>query len=234
MIPDKNLFIVSSCLIPTIGQIEINDRVNQTKQTFESIRKIPNNIIIFADVSTTSISTETLSLFDGLYDMHFDLSKNTDIMNLSLSGKKSHAETLLLLNVISQFKNNLGLMKLLFSVKRVFKLSGRYQLTEEFDIDSYNDCFGKYVFKKRISSWLPEDVKNRFNSTDLLTTRLFSFCPSLIDNYMQVLVDNFRYLDMGFDTEHAHFLNISKEYLTEYDTIGVKGVIASNKEIIKE
>ena len=234
MIPDKNLFIVSSCLIPKIGQISIEDRITQTKETFESIRKIPNSVIIFADASVEKIPENVMRSFDGLYDIYFDLSNNNDIKNLSLSGQKSQAETLLLLTVISQFKSNFDIMRLMHSVKRIFKISGRYKLSEQFDIDSYNDCFGKYVFKTRIKSWMSNSILTQFNSTDLLTTRLYSFCPSLIDDYINVLINNFQYLGMGFDTEHAHFLNINKKYLNEHNIVGIEGIIASNLEIIKE
>ena len=30
---------------------------------------------------------------------------------------------------------------------------------------------------------------------------------------IKVLINNFQYLSMGFDTEHAHFLNINEKYL---------------------
>lgn len=234
MIPYKNLFIVSSCLYPTIGAIGSEDRIIQTIETFKSIRKVPNSIIIFADASTKPIPNYVLSSFYGLYDILFDLSKNEDIKNLSISGQKSQAETLLLLNTISQFKSNFDIMKVMSSVKRIFKISGRYHLTDDFDINSYDNCFGKYVFRKRIPSWMSKDVQNQYNSTDLLVTRLFSFCPSLIDDYIQVLINNFQYLSMGFDTEHAHFLNVNKKYLVELDKIGVGGIIASNNETVRE
>lgn len=233
MIPDKNLFIVSSCLYPSIGIVEREKRIQQTIETFKSIRKIPNSVIIFADASVDTIPKEVMILFDGLYDIFFDLSKNTDIRNLSLAGQKSQAETLLLLNTISQFKSNFGIMKMMSSVKRIFKVSGRYFLTDDFDLENHNS-FGKYVFNKRIKSWMPEHIKKQFNSTDLLTTRLFSFCPSLIDDYIQVLINNFQYLSMGFDTEHAHFLNINKQYLLEISPVGVGGIIASNGDTIRE
>lgn len=234
MIPNKNLFIVSSCLIPTIGNVSIDDRISQTRETFLSIRNVPNSLILFADASTSEISIDVLRSFNGLYDFYFDLSKDSEIKNLSVKGMKSHAETLLLLNTVSQFKSNIQLMKILQSVNRIFKISGRYKLTENFDISKYENCFGKYVFKKRIESWLPNNIQINIGSTNLLTTRLFSFCPSLIDNYLNVLINNFQYLNAGLDTEHAHFLNINKNYLKEFEVIGVGGIIASNKEVINE
>lgn len=234
MIPNKNLFIVSSCLYPVIGNINDGDRLSQTIETFRSIKEIPNSVIIFADASVKPIPQDVLSSLREFYDFYFNLSRVKDISELSSSGMKSQAETLLLLNTISQFKSNFEVMKILSSVRRIYKLSGRYKLTEDFDPKSYDNLFGKYVFKKRISSWVPKDIQNRFNSTDLLVTRLFSFCPSLIDNYIQVLINNFNYLNMGFDTEHAHYLNIDSKYLVEFDTIGVEGIIASNLENIRE
>lgn len=233
MIPNKNLFIVSSCLYSSIGIVEREKRIQQTIETFKSIRKIPNSVIIFADASVDALPKEVMILFDGLYDIFFDLSKNTDIRNLSLTGQKSQAETLLLLNTISQFKSNFDIMKIMSSVKRIFKISGRYSLTEDFDVEDHN-IFGKYIFNKRIKSWMPEHVQKQFNSTHLLTTRLFSFCPSLIDDYIQVLIHNFQYLSMGFDTEHAHFINIPKDKLIELERIHCAGTIASTGQFIRE
>ena len=38
-------------------------------------------------------------------------------------------------------------------------------------------------------------------------------------------------VDMGFDTEHAHFANIPKEYLVEFDKVHCWGWLAGNGQI---
>jgi len=69
MIPDKNLFIVSSSLKPKIGIFDNSTRINQTLETFKSIKRVPNSIILFADSSSDSITQEDLKPFEGYIDI---------------------------------------------------------------------------------------------------------------------------------------------------------------------
>jgi len=227
MIPDKNLFIVSSSLKPKIGIFDNSTRINQTLETFKSIKRVPNSIILFADSSSDSITQEDLKPFEGYIDIFLNIGPT----EFGDKGLKSQAETVLLLNTLYQFKQNIELMKLFHSVKRIFKLSGRYKLQETFNINDYEGLFGKYVFRKRISSWLPKEIQNASGATDLLITRLFSFCPSLLDDYLITLQKNFELLNKGIDTEHAHFVNINKGHLIEFDKIHCEGYVASTGEL---
>ena len=101
-----------------------------------------------------------------------------------------------------------------------------FRSKEQFDITEYDNLFGKFVFKKRIPTWMhtPE-------ISDLLITRMFSFCPSLIDTYLTVIQDNIPLIQRGFDTEHAHFANIPKQHLVEFDKIHCWGWLAGNGQI---
>jgi hypothetical protein len=112
---------------------------------------------------------------------------------------------------------------LLKDVKRIFKFSARSELEDTFDIKEYDNLFGKYVFKKAIPSWM--------NSTDsLFITRLFSFCPSLVDDYLQVIQKNMPLLNR-MDTEHAHWVNIPNQHLVEFGKIHCWGWLAGNGQI---
>ena len=67
MIPDKNLFIVTSSLKPAIGAFNDDDRFAQTISTLESVREVvPDAIIVFADVSIRPISQTEKDVISGL------------------------------------------------------------------------------------------------------------------------------------------------------------------------
>jgi hypothetical protein len=225
IVPNTPLFIVTSSLKPSIGVFDDQQRFFQTINTFDSIRKkCPNSNILFVDASTREISINDLNIISNNVDyfIKFDEKNNKDIIELSRMGMKSQAETLMLYTVMAQLKVNPTLQKLIYSTSRIFKMSGRMELNDGFNIKSYNDTFGKYVFRKRLPSWM-----NKPRISDyLFTTRLFSLCPSLIDNYMEVLRKNFELLNY-VDTEHAHFKNIPEEYLVEFHTVYCKGQVAS-------
>lgn len=221
IIPDKNLFIVTSALKPTIGKFKFDERFEQTINTLKSIRnKVPDAIIILADVSVYSNTEEEISEIQKYNVLHFNLSNEPTVKELSEKGMKSQAETVLLFNVMVALKRDPNLQKILYSVKRIFKMTGRGELEDDFDITDYDNLFGKYVFKKRIPSWMSN------GPSDLLVTRLFSFCPSLLDNYISVLQQNFPLLS-SMDTEHAHFVNIPKPYLVEFEKVHMKCMVAS-------
>jgi hypothetical protein len=74
-------------------------------------------------------------------------------------------------------------------------------------------------------TWLQGETAETF--TNLLITRFFSLCPSLIDDYITVCQRNIGVIiDAGVDTEHAHFFNINPDYLVELDIIHCQGIMA--------
>jgi hypothetical protein len=221
MIPDKHLFIITSCLKPNSGAFSDEQRFSQTIATLKSVRqKVPEAIIVFADVSLRTVSDLERETIAGLCNAYIDLSEQPDVRNLSINNQKSTAENILLFYTIQTLKQN----NLLKNVKRIFKFSARSELEDSFDITKYDNLFGKYVFKKAISTWMSNGTEKLF------ITRMFSFCTSLVDNYLSVVQKNVLLTDR-IDTEHAHWVNIPKEHLVEFDKIHCWGWLAGNGQI---
>jgi hypothetical protein len=149
-----------------------------------------------------------------------------DVYAMASSGRKSEAEIIMMFNTLLQIKQS----KSIHEIKRIFKYSARTILENDFDINEYDNLFGKYVFKKSIPSWMSPERK--INITDhLYITRMFSFCPSLIDNYLQTLqpiLNNV--ITHGIDTEHSHYLCLDKRYVVEFDRIKCAGIVAGSGE----
>ena len=223
MIPNKNLFIITSSIKPNMGIYNDDDRFAQTIATLKSVRKIlPEAMIVFSDVSlrhVTDLEKEAISSFCNVY---IDASLHPEIKALSENCMKSQAENYLMFLTLHTLKQN----NLLKDVKRIFKFSARSELEDTFDIKEYDNLFGKYVFKKAISTW----NNNQFYPSHLFITRLFSFCTSLVDNYINVIHKNLQIIGQ-IDTEHSHWVNIPKEYLVEFDKIHCWGWLAGNGQI---
>lgn len=226
IIPNLHLFIVTSALNPNMGVVNREDRLNQTIEGLESLReRFPEAIVILAEGSPEKVEQDKIKQFEHLVNFVADFSGDKDIAQFAAIGRKSEAENVLMLKVLMLLRNEPGMMRIMHSVKRVYKLSGRTITNKGFDIIDH-DHFGKYVFKTRIPTWLAGDAAGVF--TDLLITRLFSFCPSLIDDYMNMCRRNIGVIrDTGVDTEHAHFFNMNPDLLIELDTIHCQGVMAS-------
>jgi hypothetical protein len=225
IIPNKQLFIVTSALNPQMGVINRDDRLKQTLDGLLSLRQnCPEAVILLADGSPEKVEAEKYEKMQALVDLVADFSGDKDISQFASTGRKSEAENVLMLKVLTLLKREQGMMRLLQSVSRIYKLSGRTDIDEGFDVNEHNH-FGKYVFKKRMPTWLQGERQEIF--TDLLITRLFSFCPSLIDDYAITCRRNIDVImETGVDTEHAHFFNIDSDKLIELDKIHCRGTVA--------
>lgn len=225
MIPDKNLFIVTSCINPVIGVFSDELRYIQTIDSLLSIKsKVPGAIIFLCDASVNKLSEQQIEALSKHCNLFVNMNRFPHVTELSKKGLKSHAENALMFGILLALKQDINLQKLMYSVKRIFKYSARTNLENTFNIQEYDDLFGKFVFKKRMKTWM-DPVQN--GASHLLITRLFSFCPSLIDTYLNVINENFKLLNY-MDTEHAHFVNVPKQYLVEFDTLGCTGFLAGN------
>ena len=156
IIPDKPLFIVTSALNADMGSISREDRFEQTLKGLLTLRqKVPDAIVLLTDGSPHKLEKEKLQALSRYANFVADFSGDTQINQFSVNHRKSEAENVLLIKTLLLFKQDVGMMKLLHSVNRIFKLSGRTDILSDFNLEEHNH-FGKYVFKKRIPTWLTD------------------------------------------------------------------------------
>ena len=231
LLPDKNLFIVTSALKPNVGVINENDRFTQTIDTLKSLRThVPDAILLFSDGSPNEVEQEKYQEIAKYVNGIIPWNMDEDIQKLGGAGAKSLVESVMVIKMLFALKQNPELAKMMSSVKRIFKYSARTVLTDYFQISDYDDSFGKYVFKKRIPTWMND--KRKEYADHLYITRMFSFCPSLLDNYIQSLHTVLAAIqEYGLDTEHAHFFAIDKKYVTEFEQLHCQGIMATNGAI---
>jgi len=233
IIPNRDLFIVTSALKTSIGVIDDEARLNQTILGLKSLRKrVPSAIILLVDASSRMVDEATMASVCQYSDKFINLFGNEDSMSLANAGLKSQAEIVLLFKTLNSLKFHPELQQMMAGVRRVFKLSGRTNILEGYDPKAYDDLYGKYVFKKSIPSWLPPNKQIESSCDHLLITRMYSFCVSLMDDYLHTLPQIYNTINkFGVDTEHAHFGNIKKEYLVQFDNLYCEGVLAGNGQI---
>lgn len=227
IIPNTNLFIVTSAINATIGAVNREDRIKQTLEGLKILREQqPNSVIILSDGGPVAIEEDVLKQFAPYINLAMNWSSDNDVTDFASAGRKSEAECVLLIKSLMMIQQEPALMQMMQGVKRIYKLSARTNLLEEFN-DEEHDHFGKYVFKKRMPTWIADERKEQF--TDLLITRMYSFCPSLISDYIQTLYKIIGgILKYHVDTEHAHYFYINKQYLVELDQIHCKGIVAGS------
>jgi len=220
----KNIFIVSSCIQPNIGVVNFEDRYTQTIETFDSVRRqTKDSLIVFTDSSVHPLENWKLDVIKSKVDIFLDMSTNTSAQEINRHGLKSFGENFLILNSIMHLKEKYDFKNM---KGRMFKLGGRVGLLDEFDLKDYDNTFGKFIFKKRVQSWMPLDVQNSYGSTHVLETRLYSWCFSLVDEYIDIIHKNFALFNKGLDTEHSHMINVPSSKLLEFDMMNTGCVTA--------
>lgn len=242
----KQTILITSAVYSNYGIYTPEQRIQQTLETALSARKyVPDATIILIDNSKVDVqkddSAEFTALLDAV-DYYIDNSDDADIQHFHNNVQnydigKNAMECLGMFKALSFIASNEELMNEIVTSDRIFKLSGRYVLTDAFNIDAFSnaDTKDKYVFKKAQPSWIPEQDTG---VTTLLQTRLYSFTPSLFTdtvNLFKQIIDNMfatfnqqKYIDV----EHSMSKFIPADKLVELEVVGLQGNIAPNGMMI--
>ena len=242
----KNIVLLTSAVYTNYGIYKPQERIQQTLDTAKSAKKyIPGAVIILVDNSKVEVQNDTSAEFEELIDLvdyYIDNSDDEDIKyfhnnvaNYDIG--KNVMEAMGMMKALTYINSDADMMKVIADADRIFKLSGRYQVTDKFDIAKFDNTNtkDKYVFKKSQPSWInPQDT----GVTTLLQTRLWSFTPGLftatIELYKNIIETMVRLVNENkyIDNEHAMSKFIPKDRLVELETVGLQGNIAPNGMMI--
>ena len=233
IIPSTDLFIVTSALKTSIGVIDDETRTRQTIEGLQSLRKAaPDALVLWVDASSKQVDEATMAQVTQYCNKSISFFGDEDLMALANAGLKSQAEIALLFKTLSIIKQHPELQKMMAGVRRVFKLSARTNMLEGYDPKAYDNQYGKYVFKKAMPSWLPPQKQLESGCDHLYITRMYSFCISLFDNYLNTLPAIYQTINQhGVDTEHAHYGNIDKGFSVEFENLYCQGMLAGNGQL---
>lgn len=243
-----NIVLVTSAVYSNYGIYKPTERIQQTLDTVKSARKyIPDPVIILIDNSKVDVQNDTSlemsELIDSV-DYYIDNSDDADIKYFHENvdnydiGKNS-MECLGMFKALTYMANDSEIMEKVKNSTRIFKLSGRYVITDKFDMAKFDNANtkDKYVFKKAQFSWIPEADTG---VNHLLQTRLWSFTPGLltatIDLFKDIINNMFAVFNQQkyIDVEHSMAKFIPKDKLVELETVGLKGNIAPNGVAIED
>jgi len=186
---DFYTFIILSTINASTTICDTSERYNETINTIKSIhRKVPNSKIIFVDNSINLPTVAQQKEIGNLVDIqkYLDPSLFSEITNNF--GSKSLGEAMILYEAMKLIKTNnlIG--------RRIFKIAGRYQLSDTFNLIEYDEAVnGKYV-------WILEP-----NDSTTYQTTLMSFCPTLFDEYFDLIPQMFYNMLRHLGTSHSNW-----------------------------
>ena len=244
----SNIFLVTSGIHGPNGingQVPALVRIDQTIDTVKSIRShVPDAKVYLLEGGSGPLSINLRKKFiDAGYDDILDFTTSSFI---SFAHEKRDAAT----QGITVIKGPCETYMLMEACKllnpqfddRIFKLSGRYRLSEEFNLQDHIESTGKYLFKKKdLPLKYYSNPASELYSAYMYSTRLYSFCGSITDqvinNYDKMLgwllslyAEN-KYIDI----EHTTYLKIDPLLINETPVIGLIGSFAEVPDsVIKE
>jgi hypothetical protein len=245
----KFLFLVGSSLEhfakEHFSRYSTEQRFFQTLDTIQSIRiKVPNSYICLFECSHKPIPNEYKEVFKEKVDLFLEFYDEPGIKTLYENFKekqelitfgKSLLETRGILNCLYLMREK----QLFTDVNRVFKITGRYTLNDNFNIKDYESRLldNYYVAKKynyldkEKESMKIDDLDNiyayLYKAEGSLVTGLWSFDRMLFNETIQTLERSFTYIEKmiqyttGTDIEHSMYRFIDKSKIIHTSNLGL-------------
>lgn len=219
--------IITSVVYPSGKQLNyssvrtvynVEERVKQTIASIESVKKyIPNAKIILVDAGLN----DPKEYFEGIVEQYIYLGNNKKVRKAVNSKYKGWGETEMLLKAI----------ELIGTVDFVLKLSGRYVLTEKFDVSNFD--FERFNFKNYVvgNDYLYGESKYVKGSH---STRLYGVPVKKIKEWKRALSKCKKRLKMGMGIENVMPRYIKGDSFFYHQTVGVEGCVAVNGQQIQE
>jgi hypothetical protein len=242
----KNIVLLTSAVYSNYGIYKPIERIQQTLETAISAKKyIPDAVVILVDNSQVAVQNDNSPEFDKLIDSVDYYIDNSDDPNIQFFHNnvtnydigKNSMEVIGLIKALTYISSDREMMQQVSDANRIYKLSGRYKITDKFDITQHDNenTKGKYVFKQRQPAWCDQNVTG---VTTLLQTRLYSFTPdlfgmtiNLFQDIIQNMIDTYNQ-QKYIDVEHSMVKFIPADKLVELETVGLTGNIAPNGMMI--
>lgn len=232
--------LITSAINAKFSVYGAEERFNQTLETIKSVReRIPNAVICLTDCGIPGLTDEQAKKLTADVDKFVDFSNDSNVIWIRDNiNEQDIVKNLTELSVVHSFFQLASDEKFFEGCDRIFKVSGRYSLTDRFRIEEYDDprIGDKYVVSKRMMSQFAHGITGVDQQYML---RVYSFGANRINEFillledmsehMQDLVNNKRYIDI----EHLWYKFLPKKDVIEFDRTGVTGHIAPNGVVIE-
>jgi len=242
MYMSKYTFLITSAINTKFGVFDAETRLNQTVSTIQSIKqRVPDADLFLLEMSAIALTQDQSNTLEplvksivnfnsdpsvvGLYNStdNWDIVKNvTEVMCFGKALKNLHRS-------LNQFSNT----------QRIFKISGRYGLNNNFDIGYYD----QYNIQNHIVISNQKNSQFDYNLTLIshqFMSRLWSWPVSLMEEVITVYDDSLAYMGErisagGYaDIEHCLYKFLDKEKVMQKTPLGIFGNIGPNGMPVQE
>ena len=236
----KKLFILSSAINSKFGKFTPAERLEQTLDSVASIKQYcPGADICVVEMTGVPITEEQIQAINDQVDYFFDWTRDPAVIDIYNSTDnwdivKNTTEVMCFTNTLDKLIDT-GVVK---EYDRIFKMSGRYLLTENFDPAYYESVADRIVVLQRKHSQFSAQVTG--GKQFQYMSRLWSWPASATDQIVEAYNDGFvamaeRFAEGGyFDIEHMLFAYLPADLVTEIPRVGLRGLLGPNGVAIED
>jgi hypothetical protein len=225
------LFVVSSAIHANWGVYNAEERLNQTIDTLKSIKERVDADIVILDGGSKPLSDEEKEKIQKYIRLFYDFSSADNVVQIQKVNNWDIVKNMIELIIFGSFydksKNELS-----ERYDRIFKMSGRYRLNDNFDLNKHLNAEGKIVLHGPYTSQFPSQVTGGQELQYM--SRLWSFdarlTPYISETYLKMFNHMNERLNAGgyIDIEHLLCKFLDPRLIELTGKIGIEGNIAPN------
>lgn len=234
-------FIITSALNTKFGVYTAEERLAQTLDTIKSVRSRCNEShITIIEMGGGGLKDEQRDILQQHCDLVVDFTEDPTVQQVFKSDNWDVVKSFTELLCVGEMLKRLDSHPAYKDITRVFKLSGRYVLTDDFALADYsNDKLlnSIVVATKKYSQFSPA-VTN--GCTYQYMSRCWSFprdmLLSMAETYKSMLDDMIARVKAGgyLDVEHLLYKFLPPDQVSEKEIIGVQGNLGPNGILVKD
>ena len=233
----NHLFVISSAINTKFGEFDSNQRLLQTYRTFKSVHdRVPNAKVAVIESSGYPLDPEIVKSLQNVLHCLVDMSRNEEVSRIHRSTPnwdivKNACEIMCFTAGFNMIQET----GILDGIDRIHKLSGRYLLTDDFDLSLYEKYPDKIIITEKLPTTFGEFVNIPYQYVSRLWSWPIQHHDTIKKFYLEALmelkdrVDNRKYADI----EHLMYLLLPKDLIQEVPLVGVEGLIGGNKRYVR-
>jgi hypothetical protein len=227
-----NLFLVSSALRTRFGVFDYASRVQQTLETCLSIAERTTADIILIDGGQEVPGQTEIELLRRYAVELVSFAQDANVRGFQATDNHDVVKNGVELYMYTAYLKSLYETGLYRRYSRIYKISGRYVLNDDFDPEFHQHAAGKFVVSSPRPSQFRAEVTRGVSYQRM--SRLWS-CDSrnldyVLNIYQTMLADFVQTVNSGgyIDIEHLLYKHLAPDFVVSPASIGVTGMLAPN------
>jgi len=231
-VKSESVFLVSSAIHAKHGIYDTQTRLDQTIETCKSIRNKCDVEIILLDGGHENLTEQEREILSEHIDKFYSFVDQDNIKQIQQVPNHDIVKNMIEIIMFGSFFDQIDREGWQNNYKRIFKMSGRYTLNDNFDYDKHMKATDKIIVRGPFTSQFDPKITDGVNFQYM--SRLWSFDTTLLpyvkDAYLNMFKNMVDRVNAGgyIDIEHLLFSHLDAKLIENIGTLGVQGNIAPN------